>query len=683
MVVYLNLTEEIIDSFNKCVKTGDYKPFLIKNLKFLDILVDNLKYVKFEKNSKYDSISKEFRCCLKFLAKFDPDNPREMIPGVKKLENNVPEVSDDIKDGISKKDWSNFYRKYRPDADYMISEARRQGIIDFTIILGSNGFGSFATRDEVFDYMNEELVPLPLPINKHSREFTNSGAFVQYDTEPNVKTNPENLSVITTPSKSPYRVLQKNDNGGKTTNDCTAKTQISTGTTGGVDRYETMPQTIPEPSKKESEKKTFFGFLIGHQKKFYKENPTPKSGIQLNDLDERSKNYLPSNYAADLNSGINYEVRNFDLPKIPTIDVRQASLITETPVNRYFGSEIFGEEDSEDHSYRLADHNFENKSQKIGQVEPPEPPLNDYKEKLARLETEFQMRFKNQEEKFEDFAGKSKLQKENYDSNLQKLEIKIREQLKAHEEQMKLREDKLRMREQELDEKVNEIRSMENHLDKKVDETRSREENLGQKMEEMMETMKMMVQNTAEEFAEKSKLLMENVQEQLKEQEEQMKLTEEKLDKKFYEINSMEKHLDRKIDEIGLREENLGRKMGEMMGMMKLVIGNTAIETPAAQSTEPSVPQSDPFDNMVQPPDRAAPADSVDHEPISEDDELQQMEEQFQRARAEQDRKNELELRKAQERRRKMNERAAEELNRISGNLQRAASFRSSLRSQK
>ncbi|EGT30749.1 hypothetical protein CAEBREN_17907 [Caenorhabditis brenneri] len=158
-------------------------------------------------------------------------------------------------------------------------------------------------------------------------------------------------------------------------------------------------------------------------------------------------------------------------------------------------------------------------------------------------------------------------------------------------------------------------------------------------------------------------------EEQMKLREVELRMREDELDKKMDEIKSMEVHLDKKVDEIRLTEENLGRKMEEMMEMMKLVIGSTATagsQTPATQITgqvqdnttgtnaiEPSATQSDSTDDVLQ-----AQIQTQSVNELTEDEELRQMEEQFQRAKAEQDRKNELELRIAQERRREMNVRS-------------------------
>ncbi|CAL2043006.1 unnamed protein product [Caenorhabditis brenneri] len=181
---------------------------------------------------------------------------------------------------------------------------------------------------------------------------------------------------------------------------------------------------------------------------------------------------------------------------------------------------------------------------------------------------------------------------------------------------------------------------------------------------------------------------LRNPTQQLQEQEDQIKLREDKLrkrenelDKKMDEIKSMEVHLDKRVAEIRLTEENLERKMEEMMEMMKLVIGSTATQitgqvrdnTTDTNIIESSVTQFEPTDDVIQAQIQTTPVDE-----LTEDEELRQMEEQFQRAKAEQVRKNELELRNAQERRREMNERAAEERRRISENLARAASFRNS-----
>lgn len=230
-MVYLDLTEDIIASFNKCIKTGNYQPFLNDNREFLDRLDENLGKVKFEKDSKYEWISKKFKFCLKYLSHFDARRPYDVVTGVRLLEMYVPEVTTDIKHGIIKKDWNDFYWKYRPDADYMISEARRQGIIDFSISFGSGIYESFELRDFAFENANEKVELLPTRPNVHSQEYSNSGAMVQANPEPEITTTPKNVTVIRVFQKSPDRDISKKNNEVKTTYYSTAKTQITTGKT--------------------------------------------------------------------------------------------------------------------------------------------------------------------------------------------------------------------------------------------------------------------------------------------------------------------------------------------------------------------------------------------------------------------------------------------------------------------
>ncbi|CAL2042993.1 unnamed protein product [Caenorhabditis brenneri] len=112
-----------------------------------------------------------------------------------------------------------------------------------------------------------------------------------------------------------------------------------------------------------------------------------------------------------------------------------------------------------------------------------EPLHVDYEEKLARLETEFQMRFQAQEEEIEEFEAQSRILKENSEIYIQQVESRIQEQLKVQEEQIASRESQLKRKEEDM------VR--------KVDEIRRREENMDRKMGEMMEMMKLMVRNTA------------------------------------------------------------------------------------------------------------------------------------------------------------------------------------------
>ncbi|CAL2043000.1 unnamed protein product [Caenorhabditis brenneri] len=330
MVVFLDLTEDIIDGFNKCVKSGDYKPFIKGNQKFLDKLADNLKYVEFEKDTKYFWISKDFKFCLKYLSKFDPRNPREKIPGVKNLEKNVPEITNDIKDGICRKDWSNFYWKYRFDADYMISEARKQEIIDFTISLGSNGFETFATRDEVFGYMNEEVVRLQPKLNVYSPEFRNSGAMVQNVPELKSNTTPRNVTVIRVVQKFPDSKPPKKEGGSTLKEKVMKKLGMSdnrqSDKTESKDTLKVSKQQAHEGTKS-TRGNNRQDYLDERPNNLHNESPANKK--------QDSSSDVPSRYAADLKSDINYEARSFDLPRFsnedPTVKIRQTSLNRDSP----------------------------------------------------------------------------------------------------------------------------------------------------------------------------------------------------------------------------------------------------------------------------------------------------------------------------------------------------------------
>ncbi|EGT31043.1 hypothetical protein CAEBREN_21717 [Caenorhabditis brenneri] len=295
--------------------------------------------------------------------------------------------------------------------------------------------------------------------------------------------------------------------------------------------------------------------------------------------------------------------------------------------------------------------------QKTSQEAALKPPRAQYLKEIADLKE----RLLQLDEKQEEFEEKSRMLRENDDVNRQHLENRVQDQLKAQEEQMKLRENELKQR-------------------------------LENKLQEFLETIKLIVRNSAGENGEKSRQQLEvRIQEQLKDQEEQMKLREDKLrmreqelDEKVNEIRLMEEHLGMKVDEIRSGEENLRRKMEKMM---ELVVQNTATvgtASPGTQVTSPvqdssidtsrneaSAPHSDPTDDIVR---RSYQAD----EPTSEDEEIQQIEEQFQRAKAEQDRVYGEKLRLLQEQRREKNEKAEEERKRISGNLTRAASVRHS-----
>ncbi|CAO4376500.1 unnamed protein product [Caenorhabditis nigoni] len=150
MVVILDLTEKTIDCFNECAKKGNYNKFVEENQKFIRTLSDSLKKVEFPfEETIADRVSQNCKFYFDYLTRWNPKDPRGVVPGTTLLERYTPCFVDDLKHAISTKNWNQFYSDYYATADFMIKEARNQGVLDFGIEKGAGLYPSFHERDLV------------------------------------------------------------------------------------------------------------------------------------------------------------------------------------------------------------------------------------------------------------------------------------------------------------------------------------------------------------------------------------------------------------------------------------------------------------------------------------------------------------------------------------------------------
>ncbi|UMM32092.1 hypothetical protein L5515_006019 [Caenorhabditis briggsae] len=154
MVVYLDLTEKTIDCFNECARKGSFAKFVDENQKFIRTLSDNLKKVKFAAGETIsDMVSQNCKFYFDYLIKWNPRDPPTVVPGTTLLQRYTPCFVNDLKQAISTRNWDKFYSEYYPIADFIINEARKQGVLDFQIQKGSGSFESFHERDFVVTNM--------------------------------------------------------------------------------------------------------------------------------------------------------------------------------------------------------------------------------------------------------------------------------------------------------------------------------------------------------------------------------------------------------------------------------------------------------------------------------------------------------------------------------------------------
>lgn len=180
MVVDLDLTEKAIACFNDCAKKGNYVKFAEENKTFIRSLIDNLKKVKFGADDALShEITQQSKFIFAYLASWDPRYPKTRVSGTTVLERNIPTFIGSLKNAISTKNWNNFYLEYYPTADFIINEARNQGIFDLQIEYGSSSYDTFADRDFVAQSKNQRQYDSPVR-QEDPIDLRNSGGMIKY-----------------------------------------------------------------------------------------------------------------------------------------------------------------------------------------------------------------------------------------------------------------------------------------------------------------------------------------------------------------------------------------------------------------------------------------------------------------------------------------------------------------------
>ncbi|CAL2042995.1 unnamed protein product [Caenorhabditis brenneri] len=726
MAVQLVLTEEIIECFHFCAKKADYQQLFNDYPRFFVELVENLEKVKFP-DGIWQTIAKNSRHLLDILKQWHSENPlfRKEILAV---EEKNPEFLAHFKDFGSVKDWNDFYNEYKSTADLMITHARKKGNIDFRIECKGASFGNFAERDN-FLKSQKETKPEPRATPRRRTRVIDDNSWLTRASTPDNNDDAPQLTEQSpqVPEKTGEEHTPKLEQT-ITSHEFEAVSKSELYLNSDPNVAHVPPQATPRRRNRIIDDSSWLSRASTPDTN----NDAPQSTVHRPKIPEKtdeehtlklkqitSFHELETALKIDSNVALaNGKKELLDNLKLqeetanPKKSNQEISHKLETPLESgcfqktlNIGSNIaLVNENEEPLGDQLLEETANPKKscqENPHKAETPLAPLRFqslqeisdlkriYQEKLEQLEKSFELKFEQHEqetrareqemtanvadltekllqlnERQEEFEEKSKMLRENDDINRQHLENRIQKQLKAQEEQMKLRENELKQR-------------------------------LEKKLQEFLETIKLTVRNSAGENGEKSRQQLEDrIQEQLKAQEEQMKLREDKLkmreqelDEKVNEIRSMEEHLGMKVDEIRSGEENLRRKMEKMMDLMIQNTATVGTASPGTQVTSPvqdssidtsrneaSAPHSDPTDDIVR---RSYQAD----EPTSEDEEIQQIEEQFQKAKAEQDRVYGEKLRLLQEQRREKNEKAAEEMKRLSGSLTRGASFRNSFHS--
>ncbi|CAL2042992.1 unnamed protein product [Caenorhabditis brenneri] len=244
-----------------------------------------------------------------------------------------------------------------------------------------------------------------------------------------------------------------------------------------------------------------------------------------------------------------------------------------------------------------------------------------------------------------------------------KLELRVQEQLKTQEESIKLREEKLKVIKENLENRICEVRSRE---------------------EVVIEIQRR----------------LELQEDQMKSREGKLKLMEEKLEEKLIQIEMREKHLDTKLvhvlellklnieahrlktieDTLAAIEDKAELTCSQNNCSVLNTVDIAELESENFQSSTDPIPSSSPLAPPVNIScSETTSIESLEHEKsdievtlathLLYDEELQKMEDEFQKRLAEQKEANELELQAVQKERREKNKKNQEELRRRFGNL--------------
>lgn len=402
MVVKIDLTEEMIDCFHFCAKKGNYQQLFNDYQRFFVVFVENLKYVHFPENKFCETVSKKFEVLQDFLQVWHSNRLSVLHGQYIDMKTDFPEFMRLFEESCLIRDWNNFYAKFRPLGDFMISEARNQGIIDLKIECKGKFFDNFHTRDEFL-------------INFHK----------------DVKNEPE-------PQAAPRRRT-------RIINDNSWLARASDNTTNGdvsqlaEQNTKILAETNDEQSSKMknlAQTKTFHEAEASLKQDAIKKELNNNSNIgnapSKNTNDESLKDQLLKEIAE---SKKNYEEKLEQL---------------ETKLEMNFGNqgeEINCRQEKMASNLKLIEQKITNR-------------VSDLEERLLNFEKSEESRWEDFGTTIEESDEKSRIMKENNEMYLQQMEEKIQEKLEKQEEQMKIRENELKLKEGSFDKKMQEMMEM-------------------------------------------------------------------------------------------------------------------------------------------------------------------------------------------------------------------------------
>ncbi|CAL2042999.1 unnamed protein product [Caenorhabditis brenneri] len=144
MATQLILTEEIINCFGKCIEARNYRQLFENHKEFFESLVENLKKTEFHRDELCRIITQNAQTFFDFLYnwKLEYSETEKSFQEIV-----VPEFLLELYEAVFFMNWETFYIKYRPEADFIISQARIQNTMDFRIEFKSVLYENFVSRD--------------------------------------------------------------------------------------------------------------------------------------------------------------------------------------------------------------------------------------------------------------------------------------------------------------------------------------------------------------------------------------------------------------------------------------------------------------------------------------------------------------------------------------------------------
>lgn len=170
----------MIELFHICTKEKNFSRFFKKHGLTTSRIEEYLIYVHNADKDCY-FITHNMGLFFAFLKRIDSQHPLETIRCCTYLENNQPKLIADMKSAISNNSWDTFYNKYRPLADFIIDQSRRERVLNLCIEHGNKCFENFGQRDSWIrgdPYLSKysgEMIKYKMPCN-HSRQQKISGA---------------------------------------------------------------------------------------------------------------------------------------------------------------------------------------------------------------------------------------------------------------------------------------------------------------------------------------------------------------------------------------------------------------------------------------------------------------------------------------------------------------------------